>query len=133
MSVSVERASVCGASAGGSTGREDGRRQTRDNFHRINVVVGGGGERACVPRWLGCDPPAGVKEGHAIIMDRARSHRKRHLEAARGKAKARPLSLPACSPDFNPTEKDWVNMRRASRDAAPVCDLLQSAVYNYWR
>ncbi|MDR0376001.1 MAG: transposase [Treponema sp.] len=66
-------------------------------------------------------------------MDRARSHKKRQLDATRGKANARPLSLPACSPDFNPTEKDWASMRRASRDVAPVCDLFQSAVYNYWR
>jgi hypothetical protein len=53
--VSVERASVCGASAGGSTGREDGRRQTRDNFHRINVVVGGGGlaPEAAATLWPG--------------------------------------------------------------------------------
>jgi transposase len=63
-------------------------------------------------------------------MDRARFHRKKQLEAICKKAKVRLLFLPAYSPDFNPIEKDWANMKRALRDTAPVCDLLQTAVYN---
>ncbi|MDR0707966.1 MAG: transposase [Treponema sp.] len=43
------------------------------------------------------------------------------------------LFLPAYSPNFNPIEKDWANMKRTLRDAAPLCDLLQTAVYDYWR
>ncbi|MDR2098178.1 MAG: transposase, partial [Spirochaetaceae bacterium] len=39
--------------------------------------------------------------------------------------------LPAYSPDFNPIEKDWANMKRALRDTVSFCDLLQTAVYNY--
>jgi transposase len=42
------------------------------------------------------------------------------------------LFLPAYSPDFNPIEKDWENMKRALRDTAPFCDLLQTAIYGYW-
>ncbi|MDR2445778.1 MAG: transposase [Treponema sp.] len=41
--------------------------------------------------------------------------------------------LPAHSPDFNPIENGWANMKRVLRDTAPLCGLLQSAVYNYWR
>jgi transposase len=32
------------------------------------------------------------------------------------------LFLPAYSPDFNPIEKDWANMKRALRDTLPLCD-----------
>jgi transposase len=66
-------------------------------------------------------------------MDRASFHRKKQLEEICLKAKVNLLFLPACSPDFNPIEKDWANMKRALRDTAPLCDLLQTAVYGYWR
>ncbi|MDR0707932.1 MAG: transposase [Treponema sp.] len=42
------------------------------------------------------------------------------------------LFLPAYSPDFNPIEKDWANMKRALRDTDPLYDSLQTAIYNYW-
>jgi transposase len=42
------------------------------------------------------------------------------------------MFLPTYSPDFNSIEKDWANMKRALRDTAPLCDLLQTAVYDYW-
>jgi transposase len=74
-----------------------------------------------------------VKTGGVIIMDRASFLRKRQLEELCLKAKFNLLFLPAHSPDFNPIEKDWANMKRALRDAAPLCDLLQTAVYDYWR
>jgi transposase len=43
------------------------------------------------------------------------------------------LFLPAYSPDFNPAGKDWANMKRALRGTAPLCDLLQTAIYDFWR
>jgi hypothetical protein len=58
---------------------------------------------------------------------------KKQLEKLCVKAKVNLRFLPAYSPDFNPIEKDWANMKRALRDAAPFCELLQTAVYDYWR
>jgi hypothetical protein len=51
----------------------------------------------------------------------------------RGYGKVNSPLPPAYSSDINPIEKDWANMKRALRDAAPLCDLLQTAIYNYWR
>jgi transposase len=73
-----------------------------------------------------------VKPGCAIIMDRASFHRKKPLEEMCGKANVNLIFLPAYSPDFNPIEKDWANMKAALRDTAPLYDLLQTAVYDYW-
>jgi transposase len=73
-----------------------------------------------------------VKTGCAIIMDRASFHRKKQLEKIGGKASVNLLFLPAYSPDFNSIEKDWANMKRALRNTAPLCDLLQTAIYDYW-
>jgi transposase len=49
------------------------------------------------------------------------------------KVKVNLMFLPAYSPDFNPIEKDWANMKNVLRDTAPLCDLLQTAIYDYWR
>jgi putative transposase len=41
------------------------------------------------------------------------------------------LFLSPYSPDFNPIEKKWANLKRALPDAVPKFDTLQGAVYNY--
>jgi transposase len=74
-----------------------------------------------------------VKPGCAIIMDKAGSHRKKRLKEICGKAQVNLMFLPAYPPDFNPIEKHRANMKNALRDAAPLCDLLQTATYDYWR
>jgi transposase len=119
-------------------------------FHRVNVVAavthGKSGTKKIAPEcyhgsmtgehfeaWFESSLLKNVKPGCAIIMDRASFHRKEQLKEICGKAKVNLIFLPAYSPDFNPIEKDWANMKRALRDAAPLCDLLQTAVYDYWR
>jgi putative transposase len=72
-----------------------------------------------------------IKKGKTIIMDRARFHRKTNLEILCKKAGARLLFLPPYSPDFNPIEKTWANMKRELRSTAPMFDLLETAIYNY--
>jgi transposase len=67
-----------------------------------------------------------------IITDRVSFHRKKRLEEICGQAKVKLMFLPTYSLDFNPIEKDWANIKRALRDTAPLCDLLQTAVYDYW-
>jgi transposase len=64
-------------------------------------------------------------------MDNARFHRKNELEKIMKKAKVHLLFLPPYSPDLNPVEKLWANMKHNLRDTAPLYDLLQTAIYNY--
>ncbi|MDR2796128.1 MAG: transposase, partial [Spirochaetaceae bacterium] len=119
-------------------------------FHRVNVVAAvthsknetkkiapecynGSvtGERFEI--WFEASLLKNVETGSTIIMDRASFHRKKQLEQTCEKAKVNLMLLPAYSPDFNPIEKDWANMKRALRDTAPLWDLLQTAIYDYWR
>lgn len=42
------------------------------------------------------------------------------------------LFLPAYSPDLNPIEKDWANMKNALVDILPECENVPSAVYAHF-
>jgi transposase len=66
-----------------------------------------------------------------VILDNARFHRKTELDKPAKKAKGRLLFLPPCSPDFNPIEKTWANVKRWLRDNASSFASLQNAVYAY--
>jgi transposase len=39
--------------------------------------------------------------------------------------------LPPYSPDFNPIEKTWANMKKELRDIDPLHGLIETAVYAY--
>jgi hypothetical protein len=82
-------------------------------------------------RWFKIKLLNNVPRGSTIIMDRASFHRKKQLEELCGKAQVNLRFLSFYSPDFNPIEKDWANMKCALRDTASLCDLLQTAVYDY--
>lgn len=118
-------------------------------FHRVNVVAAvihsKDGAKKTAPecyngsmtgerfeRWFETNLLKKVESGCVIIMDRASFHRKKQLEEICMKGEVKLLLLPAYSPDFNPIEKDWANMKRTLRDTAAFCDLLQTAIYNYW-
>jgi transposase len=74
-----------------------------------------------------------VGAGSTIIMDNASFHRKSKLEEICKPEKINLLFLPPYSPDYNPIEKSWANMKRELRDTAPIYGLLETAIYNYWR
>ncbi|MHB9293394.1 hypothetical protein Holit_02515 [Hollandina sp. SP2] len=64
-------------------------------------------------RWFEFKLLKKVQRGCGIIMDCASFHRKKQVEELWDKAKVTVVFLPAYSPDFNPIEKEWANMKRA--------------------
>jgi transposase len=73
-----------------------------------------------------------IPKGHTIIMDNAAFHRKKKLrKIARGKARL--LFLPPYSPDYNPIEKSWANMKRFLCNNLQDFNSVDSAVYNYFK
>ena len=72
-----------------------------------------------------------IPHGYTIIMDNARFHRKKSLrKIARGKVKL--LFLPPYSPEYNPIEKSWANMKRFLRSNLQDYESVDSAIYDYF-
>jgi transposase len=71
-----------------------------------------------------------IPQGYTVIMDNARFHRKTKLrKLARGKVRL--LFLPPYSPDYNPIEKTWANMKRSLCNTLPDFQSVASAIYDY--
>jgi hypothetical protein len=72
--------------------------------------------------------------GHWIIMDNASFHRKKKLQAIAERYGVNLLFLPAYSPDFNPIEKFWANMKKWLRkNIASFIDLRSAILYRLVR
>jgi transposase len=72
-----------------------------------------------------------IPKGHTVIMDNAGFHRKKALrKIVRGKARI--LFLPPYSPDYNPIEKTWANMKRYLRNNLKDYPSVDSAIYQYF-
>jgi putative transposase len=65
-------------------------------------------------------------------MDNASFHPKKKLRNLARRHGIKLLFLPPYSPDFNPIEKTWANMKRGLIDIIPHCNDLPSAIYQYF-
>jgi len=72
-----------------------------------------------------------MPNGYTAIMDNAGFHRKKELRKIAG-GKVRLLFLPPYSPDCNPIEKTWANMKRFLRNNLKGFLSVDSAIYNYF-
>ena len=73
-----------------------------------------------------------IPAGSVIIMDRASWHRQKVLRALAGAAGCRVIFLPAYSPDFNPIEKTWANLKAFIKNYMVDFSSLTNAIYYYF-
>ena len=73
-----------------------------------------------------------IPKGHTIIMDNASFHRKSKLYELAQEAEVGLIFLPPYSPDFNPIEKSWANMKRWLRSRMLDYMSIDAAVYYYF-
>jgi transposase len=82
--------------------------------------------------WFKTSLVKSIQRGSTIILDRASFHRKVKLKNLARRHGMRLVFLPAYSPDFNPIEKDWANMKNALADSLSDYGDVASAVYDYF-
>ena len=72
-----------------------------------------------------------LPKSSTVILDNARFHRKKELhKLARGKVRL--LFLPPYSPDYNPIEKTWTNMKRFLCTNMNTFTSIDSAIHYYF-
>jgi putative transposase len=72
-----------------------------------------------------------VPKGFTIIMDNASHHPKVRLANLARRHGLKLLFLPTYSPDFNPIEKDWANMKRYIINQRTEVENIEKAIYDY--
>ena len=70
--------------------------------------------------------------GDAVILDNASFHNKKRLRLYASVYKVTVIFLPPYSPDYNPIEHVWANMKRFLRNTKQEFRLIQSAIYWYF-
>jgi len=73
-----------------------------------------------------------LSAGSVIIMDRASWHRKKVLKALAAAAGCRVIFLPAYSPDFNPIENTWANLKTFIKNYMVNFSSLSNAIFHYF-
>jgi transposase len=71
-------------------------------------------------------------KGATAIMDNASFHPTKKLKNPCRRHDVKLLFLPAYSPDYNPIEKTWANIKHALIDTIPTCEDVPAAVYQYF-
>ena len=117
-------------------------------FKRVNVIGGmqGGKHMATMQYehtttseffegWFRHELLPRTPKGYTIVMDNARFHRKAQLLELARESKVRLLFLPPYSPDLNPIEHGWANMKKWLRDNTDYwgCLLLAINEYFWWK
>lgn len=72
--------------------------------------------------------------GSVIVMDNASFHRKKILKRMAEEAGCKIIFLPAYSPDFNPIEKVWANLKKFLRNFLVKLkfETVSDAVYHFF-
>ena len=76
---------------------------------------------------------AQLPQDRVIVMDNASFHRKNVLTVLAHQAQCKIVFLPPYSPDFNPIEKKWANLKSFLRNYAFRFERIQDAISDYFK
>lgn len=115
---------------------KSGKRFARESFvaglHKNKVVAPicyqGTMDSTLFNFWLSNFLLPEVGKGKTIIMDNAAFHKSQETQTIINDAGCQLIFLPPYSPDFNPIEKFWANLKRHIRNTLSQFDSLQNAI-----
>ena len=115
-------------------------------FERTNIIAGKCGGRIVAPGeypqytdhklfelWFRDALLKEVAPGSFIILDNATFHRKKALAALAENAGCSVIFLPPYSPDFNPIENEWANLKSFVRNYGSNFRSLSIALAHYFK
>jgi transposase len=73
-----------------------------------------------------------IPQGSSVIMDNASFHRKKTLKNMAEEAGCKVVFLPPYSPDFNPIEKVWANLKKFLRNHLNRFQSVSDGVCHYF-
>lgn len=73
-----------------------------------------------------------LQPNQVVIMDNASFHKSRRTRELIESVDCRVIFLPPYSPDLNPIEKFWANMKRWIKDRITEFDALYDAIANFF-
>lgn len=115
-------------------------------YERLSVVAGKQGEKIISPmiykntmtselfeQWIQEMLLKEIKEESIIVMDNAAFHRKAALQKIIEKTNHTLIFLPPYSPNLNPIEKYWANMKREVKNIVHMFDDFYQALVSVFK
>ena len=111
---------------------------------KLNIVAAKCAEEILEPHEYGCNMNSRLFEfwfmlllkcvspGYWFIMDNAAFHRKTVLKEMAEQVGCHVLFLPSYSPDLNPIEHEWANLKKFLRNHGRDFELTSDAVFHYF-
>jgi transposase len=114
-------------------------------YQRINIVAGYINNNSIAPmifesscdtqlfeRWVEEFLIKELKVGQVVILDNATFHKSQKVRSLIEAVKCKIIFLPPYSPDLNPIEKFWANMKRWIRDNMNIFETIYDAISAYF-
>ena len=115
-------------------------------FRRTNIVAARRGNQIIAPlqyecsmngmlfeSWFEQNLIPKLSENSVIVMDNASFHRKKRLHAIAEAHHMTLIFLPPYSPELNPIEKEWANLKRWLKYNLRQFDTLDNAISYYFK
>lgn len=115
-------------------------------YERTNIVAGYVGKKAIAPMvfngscntilfetWVEEFLIKALKAGQVVIMDNASFHKSKKTKELIESVGCRIIFLPPYSPDYNPIEKFWANMKRWIKNKIAGFDKLYEALESFFK
>ena len=133
--------SICKDKGWGKRGSPIAAKKSGKYYKRLNIIAGFINNKSIAPMvfngpcntkvfitWIEKFLLKEIKPGQIVIMDNASFHKSKRVIELIESAGCRVIFLPAYSPDLNPIEKFWANLKRWIRNKIDHFDQLYDAL-----